>query len=187
VPDLSVFSTPGTVLQVDWVAVPDPLAATTSTRKQLANTDVTRSRKFEGAWWGEREGYIACSYARLGDGSAAEHDGQVWRLDPARRTLTLDVRFGVNADTTSDAPDGPDNITVSPWGGLIIAEDGEGVQHLQAVTPSGTTVPLARNARDGGEFTGVTFSADRQTLYANLQEPGVTFAITGPFSRIRRS
>jgi secreted PhoX family phosphatase len=70
---------------------------------------------------------------------------------------------------------------------VIVAEDGAGVQHLQAVTPAGATVPLARNARDDGEFTGVTFSDDRQTLFANLQEPGVTFAITGPFNRIRRS
>ena len=41
--------------------------------------------------------------------------------------------------TASDNPDGPDNITVSPWGGLILAEDGEGVQHLLAVTPDGET------------------------------------------------
>jgi hypothetical protein len=91
VPDLSVFSSPGTVLQVDWVAVPDPLAATTSTRKQLANTDVTRSRKFEGAWWGNSgmgggaKAHIVCSFARLSD-SLAEHDGQVWGYDPDRQT-----------------------------------------------------------------------------------------------------
>ncbi len=75
---------------------------------------------------------------------------------------------------------------MSPWGGVILAEDGEGVQHLLAVTPDGETLLLARNARDDGEFTGVTFSDDRQTLYANLQAPGVTFAITGPFNTIRR-
>ena len=62
------------------------------------------------------------------------------------RTLTLEVHFGVNPDTASDNPDGPDNITVSPWGGVILAEDGEGVQHLLAVTPDGETVLLARNA-----------------------------------------
>ena len=53
VPDLSVFSTPGTTLDVTWVAVPDPQAATLSIRKQFTDTDVTRSRKFEGAWWGD--------------------------------------------------------------------------------------------------------------------------------------
>jgi secreted PhoX family phosphatase len=185
VPDLSAYSEPGTVLRVGWVGVPDPLAVTASTRTQLP--EVTRSRKFEGAWWGTTSGYIACSYARAADGSVGQHDGQVWRLDPARRTLTLDVHFGLNPDVASDIPDGPDNITVSPWGGLILAEDGAGVQHLHAVRPDGSVVMLARNARDDGEFTGVCFSSDRQTLFANLQEPGVTFAIAGPFNKIRQA
>lgn len=181
VPDLSAYSEPGTILTAGWVAVPDPLATSTSTRRQLS--EVTRSRKFEGAWWGTNAAYIACSFARTSDGSVGQHDGQVWRLDPRRETLTLEVHFGINPDPSSDLPDGPDNITVSPWGGLFLAEDGQGVQHLQAVTRFGETYPFARNARDDGEFTGVCFSADPRTLYANLQRPGVTFAITGPFSR----
>jgi len=195
VPDLSVYAEPGTVLSVGWVVVPDPLAAAVSTRKQFAYAGnpsapaATRSRKFEGTWWSDGLAHIVCSYARISDGSVAEHDGQVWSLDPAAGTLTLEVRFEVNADpagTGADLPDGPDNITVSPWGGLILCEDGEGVQHLLAVAPDGSTSLFARNHRDGGEFTGATFSPDRGTLFANLQEPGLTFAITGPFARIRR-
>ena len=49
-------------------------------------------------------------------------------------TLRLEVWFAVNPDESSDLPDGPDNITVSPYGGLILAEDGDGVQHLYAVS-----------------------------------------------------
>ncbi|MGH9270678.1 MAG: alkaline phosphatase PhoX, partial [Ilumatobacteraceae bacterium] len=184
VADLSAYSVPGTTLTLGWVPVPDPMAMTTPTRAQLP--EVTRSRKFEGAWWGAREGYIVASYARNSDGSVGQHDGQVWRLDPRRNTLTLDVHFGLNPDYAGDHPDGPDNITVSPWGGLILAEDGEGTQLLQAVTPDGVTVPFARNARDDGEFTGACFGQDRDVLYANLQAPGITFAISGPFRRIRR-
>jgi len=183
--DLSVYSQPGTVLTLGWVAVPDPLAAALSTRKQL--TEVTRSRKFEGAWWGNGAAYIVASFARNSDGSVGQHDGQVWRLDPAAGTLTLDVHFGLNPDYASDNPDGPDNITVSPFGGLLLAEDGEGVQCVQAVAGDGSVAPLARNARDDSEFAGVCFSPDKKTLYVNLQQPGVTFAIKGPFARIRRS
>ena len=45
---------------------------------------------------------------------------------------------------------------------------------------------FARNSSDlaeetGSEFTGATFSADGETLFVNLQVPGVTFAITGPW------
>jgi secreted PhoX family phosphatase len=36
------------------------------------------------------------------------------------------------------------------------------------------------------EFTGVTFSPDGRTLYANIQEPGIMLAITGPWKRRRR-
>jgi len=38
----------------------------------------------------------------------------------------------------------------------------------------------------GSEFTGVNFSPDRKTLFANIQDEGYVFAITGPFARLRR-
>ena len=89
---------------------------------------------------------------------------------------------------------GPDNITVFPYGGLVIAEDGEGVQHLFGATDSGRTYPIARNELTIGteddpecsEFTGVTFSPDGRTLYADIQTPGIMPAITGPWKRRRR-
>ena len=56
VPDLSVFSTPGTKLDVKWIPVADPSAAAVSTRNQFT-TEVTRSRKFEGAWWDSGKGH----------------------------------------------------------------------------------------------------------------------------------
>ena len=178
VPDLSAYSAIGTQLSLGWVDVPDPSAASTPTRVQLP--EVTRSRKFEGAWW-DRDGYIVCSYARgASDGSVGTHDGQVWKLDAKRERLELVVHFGFTPDQDVD-PDGPDNITVSPYGGLILAEDGEGVQYLRAVDGSGNVTALARNARDDAEFTGVTFARGEQVLFANLQSPGVTFAITGPW------
>ena len=100
--------------------------------------------------------------------------------------MELIVRFDVNEDPASDKFDSPDNITVSPWGGLLLCADGEGVQHLYSVSPDGQASMFARNARDlaeetGSEFTGATFSADGETLFVNLQYPGVTFAITGPW------
>jgi uncharacterized protein len=79
-------------------------------------------------------------------------------------------------------PDGPDNITVSPHGGLIIAEDGDGANHLLGSTDDGEVFFLARNDMPGqSEFTGPTFSRDRRTLFANVQSPGHVFAIHGPF------
>ncbi|MFI1099655.1 alkaline phosphatase PhoX [Streptomyces melanogenes] len=190
VDDLSRATKIGTVYGVDWVDVPDRDARTTSVRKQFTGQDVTRARKLEGMWWGDGGAYIVSSYARAE--SPVQHDGQVWFYDPRRRTLTLKVLLGVNSAPGQDgAFDGPDNITVSPYGGLVIAEDGEGIQHLFGATDSGRAYPIARNELNQGteqapeysEFTGVTFSPDGRTLFANIQEPGIMLAITGPWRR----
>ena len=199
VPDLSIFELPGVELDVTWKPVPDPSALVlTSTRKQFVHPadtaapggTITRSRKLEGAWWGDGRAYIVASFARTTDGSMAQHDGQVWSFDPLTQKLRLEVRLAVNPDPAGpdfgDAPDGPDNLTVSPYGGLLLAEDGEGVQHLLTVDSKGRASLFARNHRDDSEFAGVVFSPDRQTLFASIQQPGITFAITGPFARTSR-
>ncbi|MFI7348786.1 alkaline phosphatase PhoX [Streptomyces sp. NPDC049936] len=194
VDDLSRATRTGTVYGVDWVDVPDRDARTTPVRKQFAAGEVTRARKLEGMWWADGGTYIVSSYSR-DESPGRPHDGQVWFYDPKRRTLTLKVLLGVNADPSADgAFDGPDNITVSPYGGLVVAEDGEGVQHLFGATDSGRSYPIARNELNIGdeddpsysEFTGVTFSPDGRTLYANIQTPGIMLAITGPWKRQKR-
>lgn len=192
--DLSTETRIGAKHRAVWKTVPDPLATTTSTRKQFTYAAggatvpapggaITRSRKLEGIYWQDGLVYVVASYARLADGSAAEHDGQVWAYDPRRQTLELKVRYGVNTDTASDRPDGPDNITVTPSGGLVLAEDGEGASHVLGVNRWGETFLIARNALNDSEFTGPTFSRDRQTLFVNIQTPGIVLALTGPWSR----
>ncbi len=193
VDDLSRATRIGTVYGVDWVEVPDRDARETPIRLQFGAAEVTRSRKLEGMWWGDGGTYFVSSYAR-DESPGLPHDGQVWFYDPKRRTVTLKVLLGVNADPSKPGDlDGPDNITVSPYGGLIIAEDGEGVQHLFGANEDGDTYELARNELNLGteeepeysEFTGVTFSPDGRTLYANIQNPGILLAITGPWRRHR--
>ncbi|MEU2686366.1 alkaline phosphatase PhoX [Streptomyces hygroscopicus] len=192
VDDLSRATRTGTVYGVDWVPVPDRDAKSVSVRKQFADGQITRARKLEGMWWADGGAYIVSSFAR--EESPVQHDGQVWFYDPKRRTLTLKVLLGINPDPSKDgAFDGPDNITVSPYGGLVIAEDGEGIQHLFGATEDGRTYPIARNELNIGtaeepefsEFTGVVFSPDGSTLFANIQVPGIMLAITGPWRRQR--
>jgi secreted PhoX family phosphatase len=72
---------------------------------------------------------------------------------------------------------------VSPYGGVILAEDGEGLSHLVGVTRKGEAYPLARNEINESEFTGPTFSQDGRILFANIQDPGHVFAITGPWGK----
>ncbi|WP_411106162.1 alkaline phosphatase PhoX [Streptomyces sp. cmx-4-9] len=193
VDDLSRATRTGTVYGVDWVDVPDRDARTVSVRRQFGAGGVTRGRKLEGMWWADGGAYFVSSYARE-ESPGAAHDGQVWFYDPKRRTVRLTVLIGVNADPAAEGGyDGPDNITVSPYGGLVIAEDGSGLQHLFGATASGRTYPLARNELNIGtaeepefsEFTGVCFSPDGRTLYANIQDPGIMLAVTGPWRRAR--
>ncbi|MET8574955.1 alkaline phosphatase PhoX [Streptomyces sp. NPDC005012] len=186
VDDLSRATRIGTVYGVDWVDVPDRDARTLPVRKQFGEGEVTRARKLEGMWWGDGGAYLVSSYARS-ESPGAAHDGAVWFYDPKRRTLTLKVLIGVNPDPEAEGHfDGPDNITVSPYGGLVVAEDGEGLSHLFGATDSGRTYPVARNELNDSEFTGVTFSPDGRTLYACIQSPGILLAITGPWKRRRQ-
>ncbi len=186
VADLSSVETPGTKLTTTWVDVPDRDARSLSVRKQAFAQPVTRSRKLEGMWAGDGGTYFVASFARTSDGSAAQHDGQVWFLDTKAQTIELKIIFAYTPSDQDGDPDGPDNITVSPYGGVIVAEDGEGVNHLVGSTASGETFFLARNELDGdNEFTGPTFSRNQKTLFANIQDPGHTFAITGPFTKQR--
>lgn len=200
VPDLSVAQV-GTTYDVEWATVPDrdasavppaPAVTPVPTRKQFnvaggtgaPGGDVTRSRKLEGAWWGHDGFYFVSSFARNTDGSAAQHDGQVWFLDPHRDTITLVLAFAYTPGDQDNDPDGPDNITVSPFGGVILAEDGEGKQHLVGADDRGKAFFFARNELAGSEeFTGPNFSHDKKILFANVQVPGHVFAITGPFRK----
>ena len=49
------------------------------------------------------------------------------------------------------------------------------------VNTDGTSTVFARNVINDSEFTGACFSPDRRTLFVNIQDPGIQFAITGPW------
>jgi uncharacterized protein len=201
-PDLAYITSAqlGRPFRVEWTEVPDRDATGTSTRKQLtAGVDVTPSKKLEGTWGDEHGTYVVASFAFGASdlpADATKHDGQVWYYDYADQTITLVTYFPHLAAT--DAADhavkypdlyfdGPDNVHVTPWGSLILAEDGVGASHVLSCTPGGATYAIARNQLFFGgefsEFTGPNFSPDGSILFVNIQEPGITLAITGPWGR----
>ena len=89
--------------------------------------------------------------------------GQMWVYDPSNETVTLIVE-----SPSHEVFDGPDNICVSPRGGLIICEDAGGAQFLRGISPSGELFDFARNLRNTIEFAGACFSPDGRTLFVNL-------------------
>lgn len=81
-----------------------------------------------------------------------------------------------------------DNLTVAPWGHLIVCEDNYSdtvKNHIKGVTPDGKLYTVARNVMAGNsEFAGAVFSPNGRTLFVNLQYPGLTLAIDGPWTSI---
>lgn len=82
-----------------------------------------------------------------------------------------------------------DNLVVAPWGHVIVCEDRYSDtlrNHLRGVTPEGKIYTLARNVHaDNSEFAGACFSPDGGTLFVNLQNPGFTLAISGPWGAVK--
>jgi secreted PhoX family phosphatase len=76
-----------------------------------------------------------------------------------------------------------DNVTIAPWGDLLLCEDGPEENRVVGVTPQGQLYLFARNAMNDSEFAGGTFSPDGSTFFVNIQNPGMTLAITGPWRR----
>lgn len=189
--DLSIVQTPGTVLPVSWIPVPNanPGEDDTPVREQVIALGATPIMKAEGVWRG-LDGSIWFVASRA-DGPDAEdeedrtvavHAGQIWRYDPAWRSIELVVQFDAGSPF-----DGPDNIIAGPHGFALACTDGENDQWLVGVTDDGETFPFALNAQTDDEFAGATFSPDGDTLYVNIQgSPALTFAITGPWRRGRR-
>jgi len=74
-----------------------------------------------------------------------------------------------------------DNLTMAPWGDLIVCEDTASHCGLVGIRPDGTQYALADNAHSASELAGVCFSPDGNILFVNIQYPGMTLAITGPW------
>ena len=80
-------------------------------------------------------------------------------------------------------------------GGLVLCEDGETDNFVRGLTLDGKIFPFATNnvvlngERNGfsgdyrnREFAGATYSPDGRWLFFNIQTPGITFAVTGPWA-----
>jgi uncharacterized protein len=187
--DMSTVTEAGTTFGgIEWLDVPDPYATTTPTRAQDYPRPLTRGQKLEGAWWGHanHSAYFVSSFADT-EPSAGRHDGQVWRYDPRANTLTLELIFTGGA-ATDDVGERPDNMCVSPYGGLMICEDSSGENYMIGTTEDGEPFVFARNRQqttpgETGELSGVSFSPDGRVMYFNVYDPGTTFAVSGPWRR----
>lgn len=218
--------TPGQRFAVEWVGIAEPNADPEGFASPLPGLPPILGTGRSGPFLqGEDQGAAVfnrlegCWHDRgvvyfVDTGGGPIGKGVVWALDLRRsgskvRSKDRPTLTAVFVSQSEDAADNPDNITVSPRGGLVLCEDGGGLvvdgvrrfgTRLLGVNDRGGSFVFAENnvvveqpivgkpgiaPNDyrGFEFCGATFSRSGRHLFVNIQTPGVTFAIEGPWQR----
>lgn len=178
--------TVGASLDVGWVDIADPDPATAEANvsavfQQGWGQGAAVFQRLEGCWYGEGNVYFnATSGGNVGA-------GQVWcyrQTSDDGGVLTL-----IFESPSRDVLDSPDNLCMSPRGGLVICEDSQGEQFLRGLTTDGRIFDLIRTAGPSAETAGCCFSPNGRTLFFNIQGgtsatttlTGGTYAIWGPW------
>ena len=173
----------GESMDVEWIDIADVESPGDNLRFQGFSNGAARFARGEGMWYGTDSIYFACTN---GGGSQV---GQIWRYVPSAVEGTAAEANNPGSLSLFIEPndrgliENCDNVTVTPWGDLILCEDGSGEQFLVGVTLAGTLYKFAKNAVGSSEFAGATFSPDGSTMFVNIQSPGITFAIQGPWEQ----
>lgn len=204
--------------EIEWVDIANPDLDSASLSSVVGNVNASgpyRQAYANGAAiFGANEGcWVANGVVFFTDkavSTSPARAGRIWALDLA--TSTLRAIFVSNDLQVGNSPD---NICISPRGGLLFNEDGGTggpnsgpavtAQRLMALREDGSSYIFAANnynftsaelaaAGKGGagratgnqrntEWCGSCFSPDGRVLFANLQSPGITVAITGPWTK----
>jgi hypothetical protein len=174
----------GEELSVSWIDLEDVDSDTDDLRERGAEKGAAMFARGEGLCAGEDFLAFTCTiggHARLGqvftylpsefEGTSAESRA------PGKLILTAEA-------SQSSLLRNADNIVVAPWGDLVVCEDTATHCGLVGIDRNGAEYALADNAYSRSELTGVCFSPDGRTLFVNIQYPGMTLAITGPWPAV---
>lgn len=170
---------------VEWIDLVDVNNPDDDLRTRGAASGAAIFARGEGVWFGKGEVYFTCTIG------GANESGQIWRYRPSRFEGRPDEAKMPGQLTLWSEPgdatlvDRCDNITIHPSGALVICEDGEQENYVRMMTRAGQWRRVARNAHpEGGEMTGACFTPDGKTMFVNLQDAGITLAVTGPWESL---
>ncbi len=170
---------PGQPLEAVWIDLEDIDNPDGDLAQRSIAAGAAQFTRGEGCAMGQGEVFFTCT-----DGGAAQL-GQIWRYRPSGPDGGVLDLFHESAGQMEMC----DNLTVAPWGDLIVAEDGPGGNRLWGLRPDGGLYPVGSNAlvheNEISELTGPCFSPDGSTLFFNIQRPGLTLAITGDWDAVR--
>jgi len=216
--DLRKGQVVGAALSVAWHDIddPDPAYEVNNAPGSVFNQGHGKGgalfNRLEGCWYDDGSIYFVSTSggdAENGDVNSdgyKEGFGQVWEYRARSRNdglLTL-----IFESPSGSVLDSPDNLTVTPRGGLLLCEDDASsdsdtapdiapgitdVNRLIGLTPAGDPFPFAVNRLNDAELAGACFSPDGSTLFVNifggsagtaeeLAGQGMTCAITGPWT-----
>lgn len=173
--------------EVRWIDLDDVEAPDGDLRLRGFKLGAARFSRGEGIWYGKNELFFACT-----DGGKSRN-GQIFKYTPSKfegqpgekdapATLELFLEPN-NIETFQNC----DNLTIAPWGDVIICEDKKDPRII-GITPQGKTYVIAKNiGYRSSEFAGPVFSPSGNTLFINIQSPGLTLAITGPWKNVKNS
>lgn len=182
----------GTTWDVQWVKIPDPVAALRRCRDQGAQAGATAFNRVEGIAFDGAQDRLYFVASTAGPLQA----GQVFAYAPGDDRLVLVAQVEDRSKLSM-----PDNIAIAPWGDLVLAEDnydrrGAHSQYVRGMRPDGSVYDILRNRDNephgtedlppGAEFAGCCFSPDGTVLFVNVQGPqNVTLAVAGDWSTLR--
>ncbi len=152
-----------------WIELPDPGARVTETRYQAP--DYAPFRGGEGIVYQAGKVYFS-----------TKHDNRVWSYDVASDELTVVYDIETSANPVLS---GVDNLTITPAGDVLVAEDGGDMQ-IVVLTPDNRVVPLLQiPGHERSEVTGPAFDPSHSRLYFSSQRGaegsssnGVTYEIS---------
>ena len=199
----------GQEVDIEWVDITDPdmgpIGDASGPYLQSREAGALSISRGEGIWYSEGLFYIVDTSAGENEqGEPGQGNGAVWMLDPAENRLRC-----LFASTDAVVGNNPDNITVSPRGGVVLCEDGGGVEdqfgfgeRVLGLKSTGDSFVFAKNnivlseaditraakqcePRDyrNEEIAGACFDSTGEFLFFNIQTPGITFAVWGPWER----
>ncbi|MGQ0428855.1 MAG: alkaline phosphatase PhoX [Gammaproteobacteria bacterium] len=183
--------------------LPDAPNETSGPFLEAWSKGAARMSRGEGLCFHRGRFYIVDTAAGISaDGRRGAGDGAVWEYDPRDESLRA-----IFVATTQQVADNIDNITVRPQGGIFLCEDGDPVTdeygpgtRLLGLTAGGDSFAFAKNNVNlavaqvlkagkrvlpgdyrGEEWAGACFDPVGEVMFVNIQRPGITFAIWGPW------
>jgi secreted PhoX family phosphatase len=135
----------------------------------------------EGMSYGNNEVFFTAA------SGGSEGKGQIFRYIPSpyegqKREKDSPGKLELYLESKSrDTFEFCDNLAVAPWGDVVLCEDNRD-SRIIGITKQGKAYEIAQNiGYSESEFTGPVFSPSGKTLFINIQTPGLTLAITGPW------